>query len=177
MKAKLYTPILILALIATYSASAPHHTITEIKLAIINQDPEKLSEYIDFPILRQNLKNQENSIVDFNAAELNSTPSALFAAGIITAIFEKQVDSLITPYELASILETRLKSENHKRDSNESIDKDRLFQNATLHFKSIDTYLALAPYGINKELKLILQRNTLTWKLVNIIFSDQNSIN
>lgn len=170
MKATLYTAILILALIATYTTSAPHHTITEIKLAIINQDPEKLSEYINFPVLRQNLKSQENSIVDFNAAELNNSPSALFAARIIKAILEKQVDSLITPYGLASILETRLKSENHYCDSNESIDKDKLFQNAQLHFHSIDTYLALVPYGINKELKLNLQRNTLTRKLVNIIF-------
>lgn len=171
MKATLYIAIFILALATTYNASAPYHTITEIKLAIVNNNPEKLPEYIDFPVLRQNLKNQEDLIVDLNTTELNNIPSGLFAAGIIAAILEKQVDLLITPLGLASMLENRFKSKNHNCDIHELIDKDKLFQNAELHFNSIDSSEALVPYGANKELRLILQRSMLTWKLVNIIFS------
>jgi len=170
MKETLCIFILILVLIATYDATSPHLTITEIKLGIINQDPEKLSEYIDFPVLRQNLKNQADSLVIRNIVGFDDDPSALFAAGVATAILEKQVDFFITPLGFASILENRFKSKNHACDIDEPITKDWLFQSARLQLNSVDTFFVWIPYGTTEELQLILQRNMLKWKLVDIVF-------
>ena len=168
MKEALCILILILALVAIYDASSPYQAVTEIKLGIISQDPEKLSEYIDFPILRRNLSNRTDSIAIHNIVGFDNDPSASFAANVAAAILVNRIDFFITPLGLASIFETKLKSENYTQAICEPIAKDRLFQNAWLRRNSIDTYFVWIPYGDSRKLKLILQRDMLKWKLVDI---------
>lgn len=177
MKKTLCISILILALVAIYDTSIPHQAVTEIKLGIINQDPVKLSEYIDFPILRRNLNNRTNSIAIHNIARFDNDPSASFAANVATAILVNQIDFFITPLGLASIFENRSKSENCTQSFCEPIAKDRFFQNAWLRRDSIDKYFVWIPYGDSRELKLILQRDMLKWKLVDINLNPEKIAN
>ena len=46
-----------------YVAAGPLITISQIKSGIEEQDSEKLSDNIDFPVLRQNMKDQFNAVI------------------------------------------------------------------------------------------------------------------
>ena len=52
-----------------FVAASPFFTVANIKTGIIEQDSEKLSDNIDFPIFRQNLKNRFNRAMMENIGE------------------------------------------------------------------------------------------------------------
>jgi archaellin len=67
--------ILIAAVIA-YVAVGPFITLRQIKSALQSQDTERLSENIDFPTLRQNLKEQLSAFIVKETARALSLPGA-----------------------------------------------------------------------------------------------------
>lgn len=47
---------IVLVVVVGYAAGAPYLTVSEMKTGIVEYDSERLSNSIDFPVLRQNLK-------------------------------------------------------------------------------------------------------------------------
>ena len=82
MKKGVWAIGLILLAIVGYVAAGPYLTISEIKTAVVEQDSEKLSNNIEFPTLRQNLKDQLNAVMMKNVVtELVDNPFAALAVG------------------------------------------------------------------------------------------------
>ena len=171
MKKILWAIGLLLILAVGYIAAGPFLTVWAIKTAIVEQDAEKLSENIEFPALRQNLKDQLNPTMMKNvSAELKGNPYAALAAGLSTKMVDGIVDALVTPNGLAVFVEGKKPSKNESQDNAAPIKKDSLFKNARYAYDSTSTFSIWIPDGKGKkEARFVLQRNGLSWKLVNIV--------
>ena len=147
-----------------YVAAKPYLTIDAIKTGFINNDSVKLSEHIDYPALRQNLKDQISTTMMQQVAESSKdNPMATFATGIATMMVDKVIESMITPGGMASIISGKSKDDNDKPDH------QQMFKNARFTYDSIDHFSVWIPVKDSNDARLVLQRNGIDWKLVNII--------
>ena len=77
---------IIVVIAVGYILATPYLTVYQMKIAAENQDGEALSEHIDFPVLRQNLKDQLNA----RLAVCRTWVSGLFLQTIIQARSSRQ---------------------------------------------------------------------------------------
>lgn len=97
--------ILIIALVGLLVISvlaSPYWVVSQIKAAAKHQDVQALSEYIDFPSVRESFKAQVQAVLAEKAAA-QSAPAGLAALGtaMAAAFVGPMVDALVTPQALA----------------------------------------------------------------------------
>lgn len=179
LRRKKYLFLVVLLLISStlgFIISGPYRTISSIKSAVANQDSKKLEAHIDFPDLRQNLKDQFNASLTKDLLEdLDDNPFGLLAAGLATTLVDSFVDTLITPAGLANLMEGAKVSVDNIANT-EPIDKNELFENARYTFDSTSRFSAWVPDEVGDETRFILERQGLSWKLVNIYVSIDSSV-
>jgi hypothetical protein len=170
MKKIMWIVGIIMISVVGYVAAGPHLTVSAIKTGIVEQDLEKLSENIDFPILRQNLKEQLKTAMMKNAAaELNNNPFAALAVGFATTMVDGIVDSFVTPSGLAALMEGKNPTKIGGAGRTEHPKKDELFKNARFSYDSVSKFSVWVPNDQGEEARFVLQRDGLSWKLVNLI--------
>ena len=155
-------------------AATPFFTVSNIKTAIIEKDSEKLSANVDFPVFRQNLKKQFNTAMMKNvSAEFQNNPFAAIAAGFATNMVDGVVDSFITPSGLATLMEGKKPSLSRSRRRNPSkaaqANRDDLFKNARYSYDSLNRFSIYVPTDTGDEIRFILHRDGLSWKLVDMV--------
>lgn len=142
------------------------------KAGIVEKDSERLSGSIDFPLVRQGLKEQLRAAAMKNAAtELASNPFAALAAGLATTMVDGIVDSFVTPAGLASLMGGE-KPTNWKAWWSETGDhngKDPLLENARYAYDSVNKFSVWVPTNDGEEIRFILQRDGLSWRLVRLV--------
>ena len=157
-----------------FVAASPFFTVANIKTGIVEQDAEKLSDNIDFPIFRQNLKNRFNRAMMENIGEeIRGNPLAAIAAGFATKMADGVVDSFVTPGGLARLMEGKKPSISRSR-RNRAANKippkrDDLFKNARYTYDSLNRFSIWVPTDTGDEIRFILQRDGISWKLVDLI--------
>ncbi|PKN19499.1 MAG: hypothetical protein CVU71_08325 [Deltaproteobacteria bacterium HGW-Deltaproteobacteria-6] len=161
---------LILFFVVGYVAAGPYLTVWAIKTAIVEQDSEKLSENIEFPTLRQNLKDQLNAAMMKNiSAELQNNPFAAIAAGLASKMVDGIVDSFVTPSGLATFMEGKKPSKTESNNVTTPPQKDNLFKNARFTYDSTSKFSAWVPNDKGEEARFVFQRTGLSWKLINLV--------
>ncbi|MHB8790145.1 MAG: DUF2939 domain-containing protein [Desulfobulbaceae bacterium] len=161
---------LILVTVVGYGATGPYLTVSAIKTGIVEKDSEKLSENIEFPTLRQNLKDQLNAaMMKDTATELKDNPFAPLAVGFVTQIVDGMVDSFVTPVGLAALMEGKAPSGKGGTESTTTPNKEDLFKNARYSYDSTRKFSVWVPNDKGEEARFVLQRDGLSWKLVNLI--------
>jgi hypothetical protein len=142
-----------------------------LRSGLVDQDSEVLAENIDFPVLRQNLKEQFNTQMMDNAATgLKGNPLNVLAMGVATQMVDKFVDSLVTPERLAQMIEGKKRLQNTPVSQEErTARKQKLFKNARTTYDSFSRFSVWVPNDHGGEVRLILARDGLSWKLVNLI--------
>jgi len=170
MKKIVWIGVVILVLVVGYAAAGPYLTISAIKTGIVEKDSEKLSENIDFPTLRQNIKEHLNAEMMKSAAtELKDNPFAALAAGLATKMVDGIVDSFVTPSGLAALMEGKKPSKEGNGGNPSPPKKGDLFKNARYSYDSTSKFSIWVPNDKGEEARFILKREGLSWKLVNII--------
>ena len=161
---------LILVIVVGYVAAGPYLTVSAIKTGIVEQDSEKLSENIEFPTLRQNMKDQFNAAMMKNAAtELKDNPFAALAAGLAAKIVDGIVDSFVTTSGLATLMEGKKPSQNGDATNEATPKKDNLFKGARFSYDSTSKCSIWLPNDRGEEVRFVLRRDGFGWKLVNIV--------
>lgn len=171
MKKVLLGCVLLVVILGGYIAAGPYITVAAIRDGIANNDAEKLAENIDFPLLRQNLKDQLNASAKAES-DRRSSDNNIFSAlmsGFKTKLIESMVDSIITPEGLADLVAGK-KSLTQDTTSSAEPEKKRqdVFKDARFTYDSLDSFSIWIPNAKNGEMRLVLQRRDLTWKLVNL---------
>ena len=166
---------LLLLIVGGYVVAGPYITISAIKDGIVERDADKLSDNIDFPALRQNLKDQINAQVMQNAAtELKDNPFAALAVGFASKMVDGVVDAYVTPSGLAKIMEgekPNIQKNNgaiSDKEINDAPKKEDLFKNARYSYDSMSRFSIYVPNDKGEEARFVLKRQDLSWKLVNI---------
>lgn len=167
--------IIILAALIIYVAAGPFITIHQIKAGIDAQDPEKLSENIDFPALRSNLKEQFNAaFIKESVNELEGNPFAAMAMGLASQLVNNLVDAFITPSGLAALMAGKKPAipddiEGGQSTQKPKVQKTELFKNARYSFDGFSKFSARIADENGKEIRFVFTRDGLSWKLTNII--------
>ncbi|SEI70702.1 Protein of unknown function [Allopseudospirillum japonicum] len=171
MKKIIVSLAMLVALFIGYLAAGPYITVAAIKTGIAENDAEKMSENIEFPTLRQNIKEQLNaSMMKKSGVAMQDNPFAALAVGLAAQVVDGMVDSFVTPSGLAAIMEGKQPVKDApSRDQTPPPEKDDLFKNARFSYDSSSQFSVWVPNEQGKETRFILERRGLSWKLVNLI--------
>jgi len=104
-KAKLAAAALVVVLGAGLYAT-PYITVLQMRSAAQAKDAEKLSNYVDFPALRENLKTSFNEKINAEMAKSKDTsPFGALGAAVAGALINPMVDAMVTPQSLSMIVQ------------------------------------------------------------------------
>ena len=174
MKKILTIAALLFAALAAYVAAGPYIALHQIKTGVAHRDTAKLSDHIDFPVLRLNLKNQfAANIMKKAPSQMQDTPLASWLMDLGSTLIDGMVDTYVTPEGLASMMEGRppklIPFDNGKpRDPEQQ--KRLLLKDARHSFDSPSQFSVWVTEIKGGEIRFVLNRDGLAWKLTNIVF-------
>lgn len=157
-----------------YLASGPFITIHGIKSSIKEKDSDRLSTYIEFDLLKKNLKEQFNTeMLKITSADPDENPLGMMMAGFASQVVDGLLDVYLTPSSIALLLEgekpDRYRSSFNHQDSTKEKRTEPL-EEYKVKFVSHDRFYVYTKGRHDQEIKIILQRFGLDWKMTNIIF-------
>lgn len=173
MKKLIWIVVALAVLLAGYVAAGPYLAIRGLSQAIEQRDTARLDRYVDFPMLRANLRAQLDDYVVRRAGP--DVQSNLVGALLLTAgqrLSGTAVDAMVTPVGIGALLEGHAL---WKRASNDLETADayappkaaRPLQGATHRFESLSRFTATT-HTDQGSVVFVLQRQGLRWKLVDI---------
>jgi cell wall-associated NlpC family hydrolase len=170
MKKLIIFAVLFVITLIGYIAAGPFITIHQIKSGVDKQDSELLSENIDFPLLRSNVKEQLSAyFVEKATSELKNNPLESLVLGIASKFVDGAVDAVVTPSGLANLMEGKQPKQIQSVDEKSTETKRQLFRNARYSLDSIHKFSIWVKDGKGDEIRFVLTRDGLSWKLTNII--------
>lgn len=154
--------------------SGPFIAIDGIKSSIKEKDSDRLSSYIEFDLLKKNLKEQFNTqILKATSADADDNPLGVMVAGFASQVVDGLIDVYLTPSSIALLLEGE-KPDTYRSpfDSDKSTKQEPTepLEEYEFKFVSHDRFYVYTKGSHDQEIKIILQRFGFDWKITNIIF-------
>lgn len=156
-----------------YVASGPYRTLKAIQTAIESSDSQSLNEYVDFPTLRQNLKQQLNARTGNQVQNaLGTGLLAQVAGGVANSVVDASVELLVAPGGLNKlVLGASVVAGQFQGDTQGTL--TQRFENGQGSFDSLSQFTFSVPAPSNRQLVLVLTRIGLAWQLTNIVLPVQ----
>ncbi len=182
MKKLLLLTLAVAIALAGCAVTGPYRTVQEIKSAVKEGDQAKLAEYIDFALLRSNLKAQVREAAMAKVGGNGGIFGAI-AGEAAGAIAGGLIEAAITPAgivevmsgEYSDLLKPR-KSEPPPPGSDGAAEakrkSEKIFQDARYGFDSSNQFSIYAKDRNGKETQFILTREGLKWRLTNIVLTE-----
>jgi hypothetical protein len=160
-------------LFVIYVAAAPYITVYKMKSAAKDYDGEALSEHIEFPSVRQSLKDQMNAMFAKKMAEdeeMKDNPFAAVGAAFAGMMVDKMVDAYVTPVGITQLMagEKPHPREDSGGESSNSPDRKPL-SDASMSYESLDKFVVKVKGDDGDEAKFVLRRRGIDWKLTDIV--------
>jgi len=155
-------------IVFAYLFATPYMAMSSLGKAIVRQDATAISKYVNFEVLRENLTNQLKSQIaetvnqDSGDEALNQMTTFFTAIAVGAAI-----DNLVTPSGFAVIFHKVLGQKNNSSDGESNL--ETILDQIQMNFETMDRVSFSAPLPQEGEVQLIMEREGLSWKLVNII--------
>lgn len=164
----------VVAVIAVGLWGSPYFAIWNMKRAAQNRDAATFCAYIDFPLLRDNLKAELNAkmLFEMNKDEkLKGNPFSGLAALAGPAMINNMIDGYVTP----AAIERAFKEEAKPKDQNlatETFNKDFLTRedmSVSTNYDSFSEFHVVIGEPNQKRSILVFERRTLIdWQLVGM---------
>ena len=160
---------------AIYLYASPYLVLNNIKNAAQQGDADKLSGYIDFPSVKQSMKDQvKAAMVEELAASDEQDGFEALGTMLAAAMIDPLIDGLVTPDGVALMLQGQKldfdlnndKPEDKPKAKNEDID----YKAGYLSFNRFKVQIIDAN-DPNESLDVIMHRDWLSWKVTRINFS------
>lgn len=160
---------------AIYLYASPYLVLNNIKNAAQQGDADKLSGYIDFPSVKQSMKDQvKAAMVEEIAASDEQDGFEALGTMLAAAMIDPLIDGLVTPDGVALMLQGQKldfdlnndKPEDKPEVKNEDID----YKAGYLSFNRFKVQIIDAD-DPNESLDVIMHRDWLSWKVTRINFS------
>jgi hypothetical protein len=170
--------VLAIIAIGAYWFTSPYFAVQNLKAAIVDADEEALGEMVDFPVLRQNLKDQLKSEMDRWLVEQDK-PEAVAGMAFTWPIVDRMIDVYVTPAGLTQ-LATKVDVPD---DANipfaalsGSIGASILDQEDFVIDRGLRSFSLIIQTKNEKgdEIELVFEGNGLRFILVNVIFPLNN---
>ena len=160
---------------AIYLYASPYLVLNNIKNAAQQGDADKLSGYIDFPSVKQSMKDQvKAAMVEEIAASDEQDGFEALGTMLAAAMIDPLIDGLVTPDGVALMLQ----GQKLDFDLNNDKPEDKLeVKNEDIDYKA--GYLSFNRFKVqiidaddpNESLDVIMHRDWLSWKVTRINFS------
>ena len=160
-------------LFAIYAAAAPYITVHQMKSAAKNHDGEGLSEHVEFPSVRQSLKDQMNAMLAKKMAEdedLKDNPFAVVGAAFAGMMVDKMVDAYVTPAGITQLMAGEKPQPLPGQGEEKSSGSDRTpWADASMSYESLGKFVVRVKGNDGGEGQFVLRRRGLSWKLTDVI--------
>lgn len=160
-------------LFAIYVAAAPYITVHQMKSAAESHDGEALSEHIEFPSLRQSLKDQMNAMFAKKMAEdeeMRDNPFAAMGAAFVGMMVDKMVDAYVTPVGITQLMAGEKPRPGADKGGGSADNSGRKpLSDASMAYESLDKFVVKVKGEDGDEGKFVLRRRGINWKLTDII--------
>lgn len=165
--------VLISALLAgallAYTAAGPFITLYQIRAALEARDAGKLAQYVDFPVLRENLKAQINALILGELpAGVADNPFGVFGLALAGTLVDSLVEGYVTPGGLSTLLAGRLPQQ-QQAPENETEAPAAPGAKPQFTYDSTSQFTMRLNISAERSIRLVLTRTGLTWQLTNII--------
>ncbi|MBB3107382.1 hypothetical protein FHS24_001907 [Psychrobacter luti] len=165
----------LLVIFAIYLYASPYLVLNNIKNAAEQGDADKLSGYIDFPSVKQSMKDQVKAVMVKELAS-SKEQNGFEALGTMlgTAMIDPLIDGLVTPDGVALMLQGQKLDFDLNNDTPEDKPKGK---NEDIDYKA--GYLSFNRFKVqvidaddpNESIDVIMHRDWLSWKVTRINFS------
>ncbi len=160
---------------AIYLYASPYLVLNNIKNAAQQGDADKLSGYIDFPSVKQSMKDQvKAAMVEELAASDEQDGFEALGTMLAAAMIDPLIDGLVTPDGVALMLQGQkldFDLNNDKpKDKPKAKNKDIDYKAGYLSFNRFKVQIIDAD-DPNESLDVIMHRDWLSWKVTRINFS------
>ena len=165
----------LLVIFAIYLYASPYLVLNSIKNAAQQGDADKLSGYIDFPSVKQSMKDQvKAAMVEELAASDEQDGFEALGTMLAAAMIDPLIDGLVTPDGVALMLQGQKLDFDLNNDTPEDKPKAK---NEDIDYKA--GYLSFNRFKVqiidaddpNESLDVIMHRDWLSWKVTRINFS------
>jgi hypothetical protein len=155
------------ALLIAYVVAGPFITMHRIREALASGDSDALAANIEFPALRDHLKEQLNSmLLAQTAKDLKGNPFAGLGTLLVTRMAEAYVDAAVTPAGLSRLMSGRRpepgpasEPPEHARD---------VFRGAHYSYRGLSRFYASVPTVNGANISFEFTRYDLSWRLTDI---------
>ena len=165
----------LLVIFAIYLYASPYLVLNNIKNAAEQGDADKLSGYIDFPSVKQSMKDQAKAVMVKELAS-SKEQDGFEALGTMlgAAMIDPLIDGLVTPDGVALMLQGQKLDFDLNNDTPEDKPKSK---NEDIDYKA--GYLSFNRFKVqvigaddpNESIDVIMHRDWLSWKVTRINFS------
>lgn len=161
---------LVVVLIAAYVYASPYLRLWQLRNGIINKDHETVSSFVDFPTLKQSLKDEMNAYLMAEMAknqEMKDNPFSGLALMMAPAMVNNMVDALVTPAGVERLLSGNL-------GKNEAADKTKppdFFNDpkVDLGYHSLNEFWVVVLNPKNEKIAIVFKRHWIgDWKLSGV---------
>ena len=157
--------------------ATPYFALWRMRAAAVNRDAPAFCSYIDFPVLRENLKAELNAKMLFDIGkdkDLKDNPFSGLAALAGPAVINNMVDGYVTPAAVDRTFREGALKDKEKNIATSTFNKDFLntdFGEVQSGYKDLNEFQILyKPKDEKASLFIFERRALLTWQLVSIKF-------
>jgi hypothetical protein len=167
---------LVLLAISIYIAASPYITVYQMKSAAESHDGQALSEHIEFPSVRQSLKDQMNAMLMKEMAkdEMKDNPFAAFGAALGGVMVDKMVEAYVTPAGITQLMAGENPQPTERGKPGGSSARKPL-SDASMSYESLNKFVVKVKGNNDEEGKFVLRRRGMSWKLTEIIMPLQKA--
>jgi len=163
--------------LGSYIVVGPYFTIHGIKSSIKENDTDRLSEYVEFNLLRKNMKEQFNAtMIKSSGEDIKQNPFAMMMVGVASQLVDGLVDVYLSPASIALLLDGERPEYRARPSYTETKPtknrRSEPLKEYTTKFVSTDRFYVYTKGANEEEITVVLQRFGLEWKMTNIILPD-----
>ena len=181
---KIAVPLVLVLIGSIFLYFTPHLAVHNMKRAAELNEAERLSDYVDYPSLRESLKsNFSAALADKVAANPTSSFGDAIGAGLAVALINPLINSLVTPESLATLMKGHankdgritLPESRSKQSSVETTahDENSIYDDITMGYRGLNQFVVkFQGKRISEEpMQFIFKRKgILSWKLSALRF-------
>ena len=174
--------VAIILLVFAFVYTSPYLTIYQIRQALKNEDSAALAAYVDFPSVRQGIKDQLNTelVKKFpEHAQASEGGFAAFGALLASSMVDKMVDVMVSPQGVAMLLQgKKLKESLPFQTQPEQSEQQQTQAGAQAKeklsyrgkYQAFNRFVVQIQYPYPKPpVTVTMQRQGLSWKVTQIV--------
>ncbi len=163
---------LVIAIVG-YLYASPYLVLNSIKTAAQNGESEKVSQYIDYPSVRQSFKDQMNAVMAKELMKQDNDGFAALGAMFASTMVDKMIDGFVTPEGMTLMLQGKdLKQSAQQsmggQDSSNQEKEEPKPEYEAGYTSMNDFEVVIKDQDQSKEVKVLMVRDGLSWKILKI---------